>query len=68
MVVRTIDWEYMNKNNSVKGFKLSPLVVSSLDLYCARPQNSSVTLIELNKALGRLSKARTMEKILDKYR
>ncbi|WP_169333573.1 substrate-binding periplasmic protein [Leeia oryzae] len=68
-VIRTIDFDFLHKTDAqLSDLALSPLVISTLDLYCARPKNSHVSLAALNQAQQQLFKASTMEKILARYR
>jgi ABC-type amino acid transport substrate-binding protein len=69
MVVRTLDFYYLQRQNPALGvLQLSPLVINIAPLYCARPKTSQLSLEELVQAQQRLLDAGTMEKILQRYR
>ncbi|MQA40363.1 transporter substrate-binding domain-containing protein [Rugamonas sp. FT29W] len=69
MVMRTLDFEYQQKTDpTLKGLRLTPVVVSRFSMYCARPKYSSVTLRDLSNAQTRLLNTGVLSGILAKYR
>lgn len=68
-VMRALDFAYLQRRDPrLSRLALSPLVVSSFSMYCARTKYGSVTLEALSAAQEKLLQAGVMDRILQKHK